>query len=72
MRTKITYTTMQGENKAFDVDRQVYVGTQAKRAIAAHLNLPAVDAHPGEREDLDGRLKHGGVDPESVRVEPLL
>jgi hypothetical protein len=41
---------------------------QIKREVANALRLPMVDVNYGEREDIDGRLRHGGIDPNSIEI----
>lgn len=41
---------------------------QIKRDVADGLRLPLVDRNYGAGEDIDERLRHGGIDPDSIEV----
>ncbi|WP_368648988.1 hypothetical protein ABRY95_13875 [Castellaniella ginsengisoli] len=70
MKTRISYI-QKGTSATIDVDSEVSGGVLAKRVLAAELDLLVVDADIGQREDIDSRLSHSGIDPDSVTVTPL-
>lgn len=67
MKTQISYKKLDGRNGVTLVNGEISSNLQAKRELANKLSLPAVDQSDDIRgEDIDGRLRHSGIDPESV------
>ena len=67
MKTQISYKKLDGGSGVTLVNGEISSNLQAKRELANKLSLPAVDQSYDIRgEDIDGRLRHSGIDPESV------
>ncbi|WAI83208.1 MULTISPECIES: hypothetical protein [Achromobacter] len=64
----IQYTGPDASSRTERWTRDLPTLLEAKRALASLHRLPLVDAHPGDGEDIDSRLKHGGIDPNSVQI----
>jgi hypothetical protein len=44
---------------------------QIKRDLAHALSAPLVDESYGSGEDIDGRLRHAGIDPDTIEIYRL-
>lgn len=67
VKTQITYKKLSGGNGVALVDGEISSTLQAKRELAAKLELPAIDQNYGQHEDIDARLRNFGIDPDSVQ-----
>lgn len=66
MKTQIRFRKADGSDGVALVEGDAKETLQAKRALADKLNLPMMDAPAGQHEDIDTRLRNGGIDPLSV------
>lgn len=64
LKTQIRFRKKDGSEGVALVDGDAKETLQAKRALADQLNLPMPDTPAGE--DIDARLRNGGIDPLSV------
>ena len=67
MKTQISFKTTDGSDGVALVDGAISDLAHAKRELAHAKALPAMETHDGQSEDIDSRLRNGGVDPNSVR-----
>lgn len=67
MKTQISFKKIDGSDGVALVDGDTSGVLQAKRALAHQLGLPREDDPPGQSEDIDARLRNGGIDPQSVK-----
>ncbi|MFD4839886.1 hypothetical protein ACFWP0_20450 [Achromobacter sp. NPDC058515] len=68
MKTQISFKKTDGSDGVALLDGDASSILQAKRELANKLDLPAVGPTSGEREDIDARLRHGGIDPDSLKI----
>src|SRR5690606_34199219 len=66
MKTQIQFKQADGDDGIALVEGPVNRLEQAKRELANKLDLPATDTSHGNSEDIDARLRHGGINPESI------
>ena len=71
MKTHITYRKLDGSEGVALVDGGISDTLQAKRELANWLDLPEVNDPAADREDIDGRLRHGGIVPDSVEFNHI-
>ncbi|MBU4609767.1 hypothetical protein IMZ29_04150 [Achromobacter sp. GG226] len=71
MKTQISYTKTDGGTGVALVDGAVDDPLEAKRELAAALNLPEDVNNTGNVTEVDARLRAGGVQPESVSTVPV-
>ncbi|WP_447990849.1 hypothetical protein [Achromobacter spanius] len=71
MKTQISYRKLDGGDGVALVNGSISDATQAKRELANWLELPARDDADEAQEDLDGRLRLGGIDPNSVQFHHI-
>ena len=67
MKTEISFKKTDGSAGVALMDGSISTALQAKRELAAKLDLPLVDAPYDQGEDIDARLRHAHIVPESVR-----
>ncbi len=73
MKTKITYTMLDGEVKTlvFDQDIEKSLASGPKLALIGALGPSAKVNQPwGTKGRVDDDLRHAQIDPESVRIDP--
>jgi hypothetical protein len=70
MKTQITYRKLDGSDGVALVNGGISDTQQAKQDLANWLDLPA-DAAGANREDIDGRLRRGGIEPGSVEFNHI-
>lgn len=66
MKTQISFKSTDGSDGVALVDGAISDLTHAKRELAHAKGLPVMDTKDGQSEDIDARLRNGGVDPNSV------
>ncbi|KAG1376310.1 hypothetical protein G6F57_012767 [Rhizopus arrhizus] len=71
MKTQITYRKLDGGESVALVNGSISETMQAKRELANWLELPSMTSGDGVQEDLDGRLRQGGIAPESVQFNHI-
>lgn len=71
MKTQISFKQTNSNDGVALIDGGITTITQAKIELAAKLDLPAVDALPGKGEDIDARLRHGGIEPTSIKFNHI-
>ncbi len=71
MKTQIQFTRSDGDHGVALIHGPVASLEQAKRELANALDLPASDDLPTDQEDLDARLRHGGIVPASITFDQL-
>jgi len=64
MKAQIQFKQTNGDNGVALIDAALTNLEQAKRELANKLNLP-------EHEDLDTRLRNGGIDPASLTFDMI-
>ncbi|HLT98968.1 MAG TPA: hypothetical protein VKZ70_04420 [Burkholderiaceae bacterium] len=69
MKAQIQYTKLDGSDGVALMPSAVTSLEEAKRELAAKLDLPTVEGIDGE--DVDARLRQGGVRPETVVFSQL-
>ena len=67
MKTQITYRKLDGSDGVALVNGGISDTRQARQELANWLDLPAVNDPAADREDVDGRLRQGGIEPGSVQ-----
>ncbi|CAM4335922.1 hypothetical protein [Bordetella muralis] len=67
MKTQISFKSTDGSDGVALVDGAISDLVHAKRELAHAKGLPVVETNDGQSEDIDARLRHGGVDPNSVK-----
>lgn len=67
VKTQISYTKLDGETGVTLVNGTISDTLQAKRELAAKLDLAAGNTPDAEHEDIDSRLRSHGVDSNSVQ-----
>lgn len=71
MKTQIQFKKTDGSEGVALIDGSVSSVLQAKRELAAKLDLPPVDAADGEHEDVDAQLFRGDIEPDSIIFDQL-
>lgn len=71
MKTRISFKKIDGSDEVIAVDGNISSTLQAKRELAAKLDLPLIDMQSGQGEDIDARLLHGRIAPKSVEFAPI-
>ena len=71
MKTQIQFRQIDGDNGIALIHGPVASLEQAKRELANKLNLPAMDAAQGDRENIDERLHRGGIEPTSITFDQI-
>ncbi len=71
MKTEISFEKIDGGNGVALVVGTITSDLQAKRELAAKLDLPLVDTPSGEKEDIDARLRNGGIAPASIKFNHI-
>lgn len=71
MKTQISFKQLDGDDGVALVNGNITDPAEAKRELAAKLSLPPASAAQGQHEDIDARLKQGGIDPASVRTQHI-
>lgn len=71
MKTQIQFKKTDGSEGVALIDGPVSSVLQAKRELAAKLDLPPVDAADGEHEDVDAQLYRGYIEPDSIIFDQL-
>lgn len=70
MKTQITYRKLDGSDGVALVNGGISDTQQAKQELANWLDLPA-DTAGAARDDADGRLRSGGIEPASVEFNHI-
>ncbi|KRC82946.1 hypothetical protein D3C87_948640 [compost metagenome] len=68
MKTQISFKKTNGSDGVALLDGDASSILQAKRELANKLDLPAAGSSSSETEALDARLRHGGIDPDSLKI----
>lgn len=71
MKTQISYRKLDGGDGVALVNGGISEMSQAKRELANWLELPEVGVPDNGQEDLDLRLRQGGIAPESVEFNHI-
>ncbi|SEK00180.1 hypothetical protein [Achromobacter sp. NFACC18-2] len=71
MKTQITYRKLDGGEGVALVNGGISELHQAKQDLANWLDLPETDSSAADHEDVDGRLRRGGIEPGSVRFNHI-
>ncbi|WP_312996024.1 hypothetical protein [Achromobacter animicus] len=71
MKTQISYRKLDGSDGVALVNGGISDSQQAKQELANWLDLPATDAAGGNPDDVDGRLRRGGIEPGSVEFNHI-
>ncbi|MEN4922017.1 hypothetical protein ABE485_25350 [Achromobacter spanius] len=71
MKTQITYRKLDGSEGVALVNGGISDTRQARQELANWLELPAVNDPVADREDVDGRLRQGGIEPGSVQFNHI-
>lgn len=71
MKTQILFTQSDGDNGIALIHGPVTSLEQAKQELANKLNLPSIDDPQSDREDVDDRLRRGGIDPASITFDQI-
>jgi hypothetical protein len=71
MKTQIQFQQTDGDDGIALVEGSVTSLEQAKHELANKLDLPAIDAPHEGRQDIDARLRNGGIDPISVTFDQI-
>ncbi|MGB6103551.1 MAG: hypothetical protein WBF88_06845 [Pusillimonas sp.] len=71
MKTQIQFKQTDGDDGIALIEGSTTSLEHAKRELANKLDLPALDAPEGAREDIDARLRNGGIDPSSVSFDQI-
>ena len=71
MKTQISYRKLDGADGVALVNGSISDLSQAKRELANWLELPATDVADEAQEDLDSRLRLGGIEPGSVQFNHI-
>lgn len=71
MKTQITYRKLDGSDGVALVNGGISETQQAKQELANWLELPDAGGSAAGREDVDGRLRRGGIAPESVKFNHI-
>ncbi len=72
MKTQISFTKKDGGQGLALVDGGVDDPLEARRELAAALNLPQGKTPGGDVDDVDSRLRAAGIDPASVSTVPVV
>lgn len=70
MKAQIQYKKTDGSDGIALTSSAVTSLVQAKKDLAAKLDLPVINDRLGE-EDIDARLRQGSIDPDSVIFSQL-
>jgi hypothetical protein len=71
MKTQIRYKKTDGSDAIALIEGPVSDIIQAKRELAAKLDLPDTDEHLDDNANLDARLRHGAIEPSSVLFDQI-
>lgn len=71
MKTLIQYKTIDGETGEALVPGSISGITDAKHQLAHAKSLPTPEASAESTDDIDSRLRQGGVDPDSLKLTNL-
>lgn len=71
MKTQISFIKTDGGTGIALVDGAVDDPLEAKRALAAALNLPEDVDNTGDVSEVEARLRAGGVQPDSITTTPV-
>ncbi|MBO1111848.1 hypothetical protein [Bordetella petrii] len=71
MKTQISFKKTDGNDGTALVNGAISDLPEGKRALADALSLPAIEAPDGKGEDIDSRLKLGGIDPQSLELHHI-
>ncbi len=71
MKTQITYRKLDGSDGVALVNGGISETQQAKQELANWLELPEASGSAAGRDDVDGRLRNGGIAPESVKFNHI-
>ena len=66
MKTQIQFKQADGDDGIALLEGSITSLEQAKQELANKLNLPTFDTADGSGEDVDARLRTGGIDPSSI------
>jgi hypothetical protein len=71
MKTQISFKKTDGSDGVALLDGDASSTLQAKWELANKLDLPDIAASAGQDEDIDARLRLGGIDPNSIKVNHI-
>ncbi|MGV2863133.1 hypothetical protein [Achromobacter sp. ESBL13] len=71
MKTQISYRKLDGDDGVALVNGGISETLQAKRELANWLELPEGGSASTEEQQVDSRLKQGGIAPESVQFNHI-
>ncbi|MFW7343505.1 hypothetical protein V0R37_18425 [Pollutimonas sp. H1-120] len=71
MKTQVQFRQTDSDEGVALLDGSITSLEQAKIALAGKLGLPAVNTPQGAQEDIDVRLRNGGIDPASVSFDQI-
>ena len=66
MKTQIQFQQADGDDGIALIEGPIANLDQAKNELANKLDLPRADDSHATREDIDARLRNGGIDPKSI------
>jgi len=66
MKTQISFRSLAGGQGVALVNGLISNDLQAKNELANFKNLPLGKTNSGQQGDIDSRLKHGDIDPDSI------
>ncbi|CAO3913452.1 hypothetical protein [Achromobacter mucicolens] len=70
MKTQISYRKLDGSDGVALVNGGISDARQARQELANWLDLPAANT-AGNPDDVDARLRGGGIDPASVEFNHI-
>ena len=70
MKTQLQFIQADGDQGIALLEGSITTLEQAKRELANQLNLPDADT-ARTNEDLNARLREGGIDPNSISFSPV-
>ncbi len=71
MKTQIQFRQADGDQGIALIVGSTASLEQAKLELANKLDLPEVESHDGSADDIDTRLRNGGIDPASVTFDQI-
>ncbi len=71
MKTQISYRKLDGSDGVALVNGAISETRQAQQELANWLDLPAADTAQGGAENIEARLRRGGILPQSVEFNHI-